>query len=162
LHFLVARPFVGVITLFAFLLIVMCGQQEVNGNDSDAEHSVEDNALQSSIDVNDAPLSHSTENGSMRVQQSSNEKDPTNHISSHETPVSMGEILLSLDSGIPSPGPGVEYSKDRHSNKSNGTQQHVKRSNLWGRNNVSNKLACMLFLSLCGFVFVESYIGKGC
>ncbi|RCV14343.1 hypothetical protein SEVIR_2G430200v4 [Setaria viridis] len=109
--------------------------KEVNGNDSDAEHSVEDNALESSIDVNDAPLSHSTENGSMRVQQSSNEKDPSNRVSSHETPLSMGEILLSLDAGIPLPGPGAEYSKDRHSNKPNGTQQHVKRSNLWGRNN---------------------------
>ncbi|OEL30956.1 Rho GTPase-activating protein 7 [Dichanthelium oligosanthes] len=109
--------------------------KEVNGNDSEAEPSVEDNALQSNIDLNDAPLSHLTENGSMRVQQSPNEKDPPNLVSSHETPLSMGEILLSLDAGIPLPGPGAEYSKDRHSNKPNGTQQHVKRSNLWGRNN---------------------------
>ena len=63
----------------------------------------------------------------------------------------MGEILLSLDAGIPLPGPGVEYSKDRHSNKPNGTQQHVKRSNLWGHNNVSNKLAPLLsFFSSIG------------
>ncbi|PUZ73288.1 hypothetical protein GQ55_2G462200 [Panicum hallii var. hallii] len=71
----------------------------------------------------------------MRVQQSLNEKEPSNPVSSHETPLSMGEILLSLDAGIPLPSPGAEYPKDRHSNKPNGTQQHVKRSNLWGRNN---------------------------
>ncbi|CAN6206345.1 unnamed protein product [Urochloa humidicola] len=109
--------------------------KEVNGNDSDAKPCVEDNALESNIDLNDAPLSHLTENDSTRVQQSSNNKDPSDLVSSHETPLSMGEILLSLDAGIPLSGPGSEYSKDRHSNKPNGTEQHVKRSSLWGRNN---------------------------
>ncbi|CAL5085208.1 unnamed protein product [Urochloa decumbens] len=109
--------------------------KEVNVNDSDVDPCVEDNALGSTIDLNDAPLSHLIENGPTRVQQSSNDKDPSNLVSSHETPLSMGEILLSLDAGIPLPGPGSEYSKDRHSSKPNGTQQHVKRSNLWGRNN---------------------------
>ncbi|CAN6226402.1 unnamed protein product [Urochloa humidicola] len=109
--------------------------KEVNGNDSNSEPCVENNALESNIDLNDASLSHLTENASTRVQQSSNDKDPSNLVSSHETPLSMGEILLSLDAGIPLPAPGSEYSKDRHSNKLNGTQQHVKRSNLWGRNN---------------------------
>ncbi|XP_039833909.1 rho GTPase-activating protein 7-like isoform X9 [Panicum virgatum] len=109
--------------------------KEVNGNDSDAEPSVGDNTLEPNIGPNDDPLSHLTETGSMRVQQSLNGKDPSNLVSSHETPLSMGEILLSLDAGIQLPGPGAEYPKDRHSNKPNGTQQHVKRSNLWGRNN---------------------------
>ncbi|CAN6200117.1 unnamed protein product [Urochloa humidicola] len=109
--------------------------KEVNGNDSNSEPCVEDNALESNIDLNDAPLSHLAENASTRVQQSSNDKVPSNLVSSHETPLSMGEILLSLDAGIPLPAPGSEYSKDRHSNKLNGSQQHVKRSNLWGRNN---------------------------
>jgi len=114
----------------------MCGrQQEVNGNDSDAEPSVGDNTLEPNIGPNDDPLSHLAETGSMRVQQSLNGKDPSYPVSSHETPLSMGEILLSLDAGIQLPGPGAEYPKDRHSNKPNGTQQHVKRSNLWGRNN---------------------------
>ena len=118
----------------------MCGrQQEVNGNDSDAEPSVEDNTLESNIGPNDAPLSHLTETSSMRVQQALNGKDTSNPVSSHETPLSMGEILLSLDAGIPLAGPGAEYPKDRLSNKPNGNQQHVKRSNLWGRNNVRNK-----------------------
>jgi len=109
--------------------------KEVNGNDSDAEPSVEDNTLESNIGPNDAPLSHLTETSSMRVQQALNGKDTSNPVSSHETPLSMGEILLSLDAGIPLAGPGAEYPKDRLSNKPNGNQQHVKRSNLWGRNN---------------------------
>jgi len=110
------------------------GQQEVNGKNSDAELSVEDNTFESNVDLNDAPLSRLTENG----------KDPSNLVSTHETPLSVGEILLSLDAGIPLPGRAAEYSNDRHSSKPNGTQQHVKRTNLWGRSNVSNKSALLL------------------
>jgi len=129
----------------------MCGrQQEVNGNDSDAEPSVEDNTLESNIGPNDAPLSHLTETSSMRVQQALNGKDTSNPVSSHETPLSMGEILLSLDAGIPLAGPGAEYPKDRLSNKPNGNQQHVKRSNLWGRNNVRNKSDLLLLFPCIG------------
>ncbi|EER97672.1 hypothetical protein BDA96_02G423200 [Sorghum bicolor] len=99
--------------------------KEVNGKISDAELSVEDNTFESNVDLNDAPLSCLTEKG----------KDPSNLVSTHETPLSVGEILLSLDAGIPLPGCAAEYSNDRRSSKSNGTQQHVKRTNLWGRSN---------------------------
>ncbi|WVZ66929.1 hypothetical protein U9M48_016082 [Paspalum notatum var. saurae] len=99
--------------------------KEVNGNDSGTEPSVEDSTFESNLVLNDAPLSHLTKNG----------KDQSDLVSSHETPLSMGEILLSLDAGIPLPGPGAEYSKDKPSSKPNGTQQHAKRTNLWGRNN---------------------------
>ena len=112
----------------------MHGQQEVNGKNSDAELSVEDNTFESNVDLNDAPLSRLTENG----------KDPSNLVSTHETPLSVGEILLSLDARIPLPGRAAEYSNDRHSSKLNGTQQHVKLTNLWGRSNVSNKSALLL------------------
>jgi hypothetical protein len=116
---------------------VLRGQQEVNGNDSDAELSVEDNTLEPNVNLNDTPLSRLIENG----------KKPSNLASSHETPLSVGEILLSLDAGVPLPGRAAEYSKDRHSSKPNGIQQHVKRTNLWGRSNVSNKSAFLLFFS---------------
>lgn len=134
----------------------MCGQQEVNGNEPDVEPSVENNALESNIDLNDGLLSHLTENGSMRVQQLLNGNDPSNLVSSDEPPLSMGEILLSLDAGIPLPGPGAEYSKDRHSNKPNGTQQHGKRSNLWGRSNVSYPPPPPWYR----FILLECYISK--
>lgn len=122
----------------------MHGQQEVNGKISDAELSVEDNTFESNVDLNDAPLSCLTEKG----------KDPSNLVSTHETPLSVGEILLSLDAGIPLPGCAAEYSNDRRSSKSNGTQQHVKRTNLWGRSNVSNK--CALLLLFPSYVHIFS------
>jgi hypothetical protein len=108
---------------------VLRGQQEVNGNSSDTELFVEDHTFESNVDLNDAPLSRLTENG----------KGPSNLMSAHETPLSVGEILLSLDAGIPLPCRAAEYSS-----KPNGTQQHVKRTNLWGWSNVSNKSALLL------------------
>ncbi|ONM25822.1 Rho GTPase-activating protein 7 [Zea mays] len=100
-------------------------KQEVNGNDSDAELFVEDNTFEPNVNLNDTPLSRLIENG----------KKPSNLASSHETPLSVGEILSSLDAGVPLPGRAAEYSKDRLSSKPNGIQQHVKRTNLWGRSN---------------------------
>ncbi|ONM25813.1 Rho GTPase-activating protein 7 [Zea mays] len=99
--------------------------KEVNGNDSDAELFVEDNTFEPNVNLNDTPLSRLIENG----------KKPSNLASSHETPLSVGEILSSLDAGVPLPGRAAEYSKDRLSSKPNGIQQHVKRTNLWGRSN---------------------------
>uniref|UniRef100_A0A0E0ANR6 Rho-GAP domain-containing protein n=1 Tax=Oryza glumipatula TaxID=40148 RepID=A0A0E0ANR6_9ORYZ len=104
-------------------------------DDSDGEPSTEDKALETKVDVNDAQHSHLAENVSVNVQRSPNEKDPPNMVSSQDSLLSMGDILSSLDAGISLPGPGPEYSVDRQSIKSNGTQMHVKRSNFWGRNN---------------------------
>ncbi|KAL6657112.1 hypothetical protein ACP70R_004892 [Stipagrostis hirtigluma subsp. patula] len=106
-----------------------------HGDGSDSEPSVDDKALEAKIDLSDALLSHLTDNRSIRDLQLTNEKDPPNPVSSHETPLSMGEILSSLDAGVPLPGPGTEYSVGRPPSKPNGTQQNVKRSNFWGRNN---------------------------
>uniref|UniRef100_A0A0E0LPA5 Rho-GAP domain-containing protein n=1 Tax=Oryza punctata TaxID=4537 RepID=A0A0E0LPA5_ORYPU len=106
-----------------------------DGDDSDSEPCTEDKALETKVDVNDAQRSDLSENVSVNVQRSPNEKDPPNMVSSQDSPLSMGEILSSLDAGISLPGPGAEYSVDRHSIKSNGTHMHVKRSNFWGRNN---------------------------
>ncbi|KAG8079458.1 hypothetical protein GUJ93_ZPchr0007g6429 [Zizania palustris] len=106
-----------------------------HGDDSDVEPSTEDKALETNMDLSDTQHSHLAENVSENVQRSPSEKDPPNMVSSQDSPLSMGEILSSLDAGIPTPGLGAEYSVDRHSVKSNGTQQHVKRSNYWGRNN---------------------------
>ncbi|XP_066168099.1 rho GTPase-activating protein 7 isoform X1 [Oryza sativa Japonica Group] len=108
---------------------------KVADDDSDGEPSTEDKALETKVDVNDAQHSHLAENVSVNVQRSPNEKDPPNMVSSQDSPLSMGDILSSLDAGISLPGPGPEYSVDRQSIKSNGTQMHVKRSNFWGRNN---------------------------
>jgi len=102
--------------------------------DSDAEHSVDDKALEEKTDFSKYPKIHSSENGSADMERSPSEKNPSNPTSGHETPLSMGEILSSLDPGISLPSHGSEYSADRHSNKTNGSHPHVKRSNFWGRN----------------------------
>ncbi|KAL6841814.1 hypothetical protein ACP4OV_028326 [Aristida adscensionis] len=107
----------------------------VQGDGSDAEPSIEDKALEAKIDLSDALLSHLTENGSIHGLRLTNEKDTSILGSSHETPLSMGEILSSLDGGVSLPGPGAEYSMNRSSSKPNGSQQNVKRSTFWGRNN---------------------------
>ncbi|KAM3371559.1 hypothetical protein ACQJBY_018786 [Aegilops geniculata] len=99
---------------------------QVDPGDSDAERFVTDKALEIKSELN---------NGTMNVQRLPNGNDPTNLASSHESPLSMGEILSSLDAGVPLPGPGAERSADRQSIKSNETQLHVKRSNIWGRSN---------------------------
>ncbi|KQK14864.1 rho GTPase-activating protein 7 [Brachypodium distachyon] len=106
---------------------------QVDHGDSDTEPYVEDK--EANLDLKDAPNSHLAQNGKINVQRPLNEKDPTNLVSSHESPLSVGEILSSLDAGVRLPGPGAEYSVDSHSIKSNETQLHVKRSNIWGRNN---------------------------
>ena len=121
-------------------------RQVADDDDSDGEPSTEDKALETKVDVNDAQHSHLAENVSVNVQRSPNEKDPPNMVSSQDSPLSMGDILSSLDAGISLPGPGPEYSVDRQSIKSNGTQMHVKRSNFWGRNNVSENFCPLLYL----------------
>ncbi|XP_073364132.1 rho GTPase-activating protein 7 isoform X3 [Aegilops tauschii subsp. strangulata] len=108
---------------------------QVDPGDSDAERFVTDKALEAKSDLKDAPHSHLNQNGTINVQRLPNGNDPTNLASSHESPLSMGEILSSLDAGVPLPGPGAERSADRQSIKSNETQLHVKRSNIWGRSN---------------------------
>jgi hypothetical protein len=101
----------------------------VHGADSDGEPSVA-MAVEAKIDLNDTLPNQSTENGSVSVQQSINKNDPSNSVHSHGTPLSMGDILSSLDVGI---------SVDKHSSKPKGTQQHAKHSNFWGRNSVSDE-----------------------
>uniref|UniRef100_A0ACD5X228 Uncharacterized protein n=1 Tax=Avena sativa TaxID=4498 RepID=A0ACD5X228_AVESA len=103
--------------------------------DSDAEHSFDDKALEEKADFSKGPKIHSSESGSLNMEISPSEKNPSNPTSGHETPLSMGEILSSLDPGISLPSHGSEYSAVRHSNKTNGSHPHVKRNNFWGRNN---------------------------
>jgi hypothetical protein len=138
--------------LTVFLLI----ERQVHA-DSDAEHSVDYKALDEKTDFSEGPKIHSSENGSANMEISPSEKNPSNPTSGHETPLSMGEILSSLDPGISLPSHGSEYSADRHSNKTNGSHSHVKRSNFWGRNNVSNKYCYIHFLQWSGSVGLMHY-----
>jgi hypothetical protein len=127
--------------LYSLLLIVLIliGQQAVNADESDAEHTVQ--VLQEGNgDLIKVQNSCATENGSANVDTLLCESNPSNPTSGHETPPSMGEILSSFDPGISVPSQSSEYSVERQSNKINGSQSHVKRSNFWGRNNVSTAI----------------------
>ncbi|CAM0873243.1 unnamed protein product [Alopecurus aequalis] len=73
--------------------------------DSDAEHSVDDKAMEEKTEFIKGPKIHSSENGSANMEISPSKNDPSNPTS------------------------------DRHPNKTNGSHPHVKRSNFWGRNN---------------------------
>ncbi|XP_048570451.1 rho GTPase-activating protein 7-like isoform X2 [Triticum urartu] len=107
---------------------------KVHADDSDADCSVDDKGLEEETDLSKVPKIHSSENVSKNMEMPLSEKNPSNPTSGHETPLSMGEILSSLDPGITLPSNSSEYSADRHSNKTNGSHSHVKRSNFWGRN----------------------------
>jgi hypothetical protein len=110
----------------------------VNADESDAEHTVQ--VLQEGNgDLSKVQNSRAIENGSANVDTLICESNPSDPISGHETPLSMGEILSSFDPGISVPSQSSEYSVERQSNKINGSQSHVKRSNFWGRNNARSQ-----------------------
>jgi hypothetical protein len=123
--------------LYSLLLtVLLIEQQTANVDESDAECTVvvlgEGNG-----DLSKVQNSCATENSSANVDTLLCESNPSNPTSGHETPLSMGEILSSFDPGISVPSQSSEYSVERQSNKINGSQPHVKRSNFWGWNNVS-------------------------
>lgn len=128
--------------------VLLLIEQQVHADVSDAERSVDDKGLEDKTDLSKGPKIHSSENGSKNMEISLSEKNPSNPTSGHETPLSMGEILSSLDPGITLPSNNSEYSADRHSSKTNGSHSHVKRSNFWGRNNV--RIILFLFCSFRG------------
>jgi hypothetical protein len=132
--------------------------QQVDHEDSDAEPSVGVKALEANLDLKDAAHNHCTQNGTINVKRPLNDKDPTNLVCSHESPLSMGEIISSLDAGVALPGSGPEYSADRHSTKSNETQPHVKRSNIWGRSNVSEQLPFVVFPCRLMLILLKSFM----
>lgn len=71
------------------------------------------------------------------TEKSLTEKDASSVLATQESPLSMGEILSSLHPGTSFPAHVTEYNVDRFSSKVNGSHTHMKRTNFWGRNNVS-------------------------
>jgi hypothetical protein len=117
-------------------------EQAVNAEESYTERPVE--VLEGNLNLSKVQNSRSTENGSANVDTLLSENNPSNPAVGHET-LSMGEILSSFDPGISVPSQSSEYSVERQSNKMNGSHPHVKRSNFWGRNNVSKKISFAFF-----------------
>jgi hypothetical protein len=141
--------------LTTFFLI----EQAVNAEESDAERPVK--MLEGNLNLSKVQNSLSTENGSANVDSLLSENNPSNPTVGHET-LSMGEILSSFDPGISVPTHSPEYSVERQTNKTNGSHPHVKRSNFWGRNNVSKKSSLpffsVLLRSLIEFYFALVFL----
>lgn len=137
-----------------------CGKQVFDGDDSDGESPKDGHASSAKIELNKGTADQLKENGSINVEKSSLERSISNSTPNSEIPLSMGEILSSLDPGISFAANGGECSTDKQPIKANGSHGHVKRNNFWGRSNVRN-----LLLGTCVFwVFCfQSFISiNGC
>lgn len=115
----------------------MC--QVFAGDDSDAESPRDNQASATNIELTGGSQSELNEHGSANqtINNSMTEKDTSNVLPIHESPLSMGEILSSFDPGMSLPAHVAEYCLERHPSKPNGSHTPVKRTNFWGRNNVS-------------------------
>lgn len=111
--------------------------------------------LEGNLDSSKVQNGRSTEKSSANVNTLLSENTPNNPTTGHET-LSMGEILSSFDPGISVPSQSSEYSVERQSNKINGSHSNVKRSNFWGRNNVSKKTSFLFFFSV--FLWLCCYL----
>uniref|UniRef100_A0A1D1XKN5 Rho GTPase-activating protein 24 n=1 Tax=Anthurium amnicola TaxID=1678845 RepID=A0A1D1XKN5_9ARAE len=106
------------------------------GDDSDAESPTKSQASGLKMNLhrasraqsNDQDLSHKDSENSLI------EKHASNCLDIHESPMSMGDILSSMEPGISLPLPGTELREEKPPHKSNGSNTHSKRPNFLGRN----------------------------
>lgn len=107
------------------------------GEDSDAESPKDAQPSARSVESTRSSQGQLNGNGLMNTNHDNSllEKDAPSVLPVRETTLSMGEILSSLDGGISFPANTNDYSVEKHPNKVNGSNNHVKRSNFWGRNN---------------------------
>ncbi|KAJ3683751.1 hypothetical protein LUZ60_013978 [Juncus effusus] len=107
----------------------------------DGEDSEGETAKDADVASDATPAVHK---GPTNCENSSSERNISDSNTAHvnnEVPLSMGEILSSLDPGISFPAShgGSDFSVERQvSGKSNGSS-HGKRNNFWGRNNNARK-----------------------
>ncbi|KAJ6798919.1 rho GTPase-activating protein 7-like isoform X1 [Iris pallida] len=102
------------------------------GDDSDDAPSKVIQSSATKMESSRGSQAQYTENGliNKNLENSSTVKDNAAMLPTRETPLSMGEILSSLDSGISFPSHISEYC-----DKINGSNTNTKRTNFWGRNN---------------------------
>ncbi|KAG1331819.1 rho GTPase-activating protein 7 [Cocos nucifera] len=107
------------------------------GDASDAESPKDNQASATNIELTRGSQSELNDHGSANktTNNSMTEKDTSNVLPIHESPLSMGEILSSFDPGMSFPAHVAEYCLERHSSKPNGSHTQTKRANFWGRNN---------------------------
>ncbi|MQL86253.1 hypothetical protein Taro_018787 [Colocasia esculenta] len=107
---------------------------KVFGDDeSDAESPTKVQAVGPKTDLHKSSLVNE-QDFSHKDSENSLEKHASNCLDIHESPMSMGDILSSMDPGIPFPVATAESREEKPPNKSNGSNAHPKRPNFWGRN----------------------------
>ncbi|XP_020276734.1 rho GTPase-activating protein 7-like isoform X2 [Asparagus officinalis] len=104
--------------------------------DSDTDSPKDIQALAKNIESNQDSQAQYSGNGLPNANHENSlvDKDAPSALPVHESTLSMGEILSSLDTGIPFPANINEYCVEKNPNKVNGSNSYVKRSNFWGRN----------------------------
>ncbi|KAJ4790749.1 Rho GTPase activation protein (RhoGAP) with PH domain-containing protein [Rhynchospora pubera] len=112
-----------------------------DGEDSDGESPNDGRKSSVKADSNKGTPDQLKENGPVSVEKLSLERNISNSTPNSETPLSMGEILSSLDPGISFPANGSAFSADKQPIKANGSHAHVKRNNFWGRSNARKNLS---------------------
>lgn len=135
---------------FILIGIVFLVKQVFDADDSDGE-SPKDGGASAKIDLNKGKPDQLKENGSIDVEKSFLETNISNSMPNSETPLSMGEILSSLDPGISFAVNGAEFSADKQPVKANGSHAQVKRNNFWGRSNVSILLSDIYLFRIACF-----------
>lgn len=118
----------------------MCFQLQVfAGNDSDAESPKDIQSLANAVKSTKISQAQHSGNGLANSNRENLlvEKDTSSVLHVHDSTLSVGEILSSLDTGISSPVHVNDLCVDKHPTKVNGSVNPVKRSNFWGRNSVS-------------------------
>lgn len=107
------------------------------GEDSDDESPKDVQPLAKSIDSTRRSKTQHSGNGLTNTNHASSliEKDAPPVLPMRDSTLSMGEILSSLDNGISFPDNTNDFCVEKHPTKVNGSSNHVKHSNFWGRNN---------------------------
>ena len=147
-QFLYLLPFVTVFVNFIDICMHLINLQAFGGDDSDVgsptNRASEANSdlLIDSHPVRDSNIQIIEQQGKQNKgsESSSNEMDSPSILPAVESQRSMGEILASMDPGIPLPVSGVELGPEKAIGKLTSSNPNGKRSTFWGRSTVSNCL----------------------
>lgn len=112
---------------------------QVYGGDSDAETPRRSQPSGTNLDLHGVSQAQSSDHeSSHKAPEKSLVEKNANCVDVQESPMSMGDILSSMEPGISFPVQGTELREEKPPSKSNGSSGHSKRPNFWGRNIVSD------------------------
>ncbi|CAA7388515.1 unnamed protein product [Spirodela intermedia] len=108
---------------------------KVYGGDSDADTPRRSQPSGTNFDLHGVSQAQSSDHElSHKAPEKSLVEKNANCVEVQESPMSMGDILSSMEPGISFPVQGTELREEKPSSKPNGSSGHSKRPNFWGRN----------------------------